>query len=106
METNCSKCGGEMKHIPAGVSKKTGRPYGEFWICNSCNTSRRPEKGFKKAAELPDQLLTDEIIGRLDKANKKLDQIIYLITGVNAETNKEEFAEIMKKAFGKGLLRQ
>ena len=29
----CPECGGAIKHIPAGVSKTTGKPYGEFWAC-------------------------------------------------------------------------
>ena len=33
----CPKCGGDVKHIPAGVSKKTGKPYDEFWACQSCD---------------------------------------------------------------------
>lgn len=30
----CPRCGGDAKRIPAGVSQRTGKPYGEFWICN------------------------------------------------------------------------
>lgn len=34
METPmCPKCGGEMKVVPAGVSKKTGKPYASFYAC-------------------------------------------------------------------------
>jgi hypothetical protein len=29
----CPKCGSPAKHIAAGVSKKTGLPYSEFWVC-------------------------------------------------------------------------
>ena len=32
----CPTCGNPMKLIPAGVSKKTGKPYSSFWTCNSC----------------------------------------------------------------------
>lgn len=31
----CPKCGGEMKIVPAGVSKKTGKPYGAFYSCKT-----------------------------------------------------------------------
>lgn len=29
----CNNCGVELKLIPAGISKKTGRPYSDFWAC-------------------------------------------------------------------------
>lgn len=36
METPmCPKCGGEMKVVPAGTSKKTGRPYAAFYSCKT-----------------------------------------------------------------------
>lgn len=37
MAQNCKVCGYEMKLIPAGVSKKTNRPYEAFYACpNKC----------------------------------------------------------------------
>ena len=37
--TNCPFCQSEVRKIPAGVSKRTGKPYKEFWACEnrSCN---------------------------------------------------------------------
>jgi hypothetical protein len=33
----CEKCGQPLKHIPAGTSKTTGKPYNAFWACpNKC----------------------------------------------------------------------
>lgn len=32
---NCLQCGAELKLIPAGTSKKTGRAYGAFYSCPS-----------------------------------------------------------------------
>jgi len=41
MENNppitCPKCGKGIRHIPAGISKKTGKPYNEFWACSGCD---------------------------------------------------------------------
>lgn len=38
--SNCPVCGGEIKTIPAGISKKTGKPYESFTSCpNRCRTS-------------------------------------------------------------------
>ena len=45
---NCpyDDCGKPIKHVPAGVSKKTGKPYGEFWSCSNyeCDFTWRPSK--------------------------------------------------------------
>ena len=38
---NCSKCGGNIKHIEAGISKKTGKHYNAFDVCESCGTFQR-----------------------------------------------------------------
>jgi hypothetical protein len=32
---DCPRCQRRGKVIPAGVSKKTGKPYGQFWACNN-----------------------------------------------------------------------
>jgi hypothetical protein len=41
---NCPGCGAEMKNIPAGVSKSTGKPYEAFSACsNKCGW--KPSKG-------------------------------------------------------------
>jgi uncharacterized protein with PIN domain len=31
----CPVCGGGIKNIPAGISKRTGNPYKEFWVCEN-----------------------------------------------------------------------
>lgn len=40
---NCPKCGSELRKIPAGVSKKTGKPYDAFTGCSNrdCDYTRR-----------------------------------------------------------------
>jgi len=50
----CPKCGATLKHIPAGVSKKTGKPYGEFWACPQCDYTFNPtqSKSGKMFAEI------------------------------------------------------
>ena len=107
METKiCPQCGGNIIN-KKGTSKKTGKPYHEFTVCRVCNTPQRPEGGLQKAVdETSNQVISAEVIERLAKIEKKLEQVIYLITGVSAENNKEEFAEIMKECFGRGLLKK
>ena len=33
-QENCPKCGADIKVVPAGISKKTGKPYNEFMACS------------------------------------------------------------------------
>ena len=35
-QNNCSVCGAPVKVIPAGISKKSGKPYNAFYKCESC----------------------------------------------------------------------
>lgn len=35
--SQCPKCGNELKLVPAGTSKKTGKPYDSFWSCADRN---------------------------------------------------------------------
>jgi len=37
----CDVCSSIVKHIPAGTSKKTGKPYNDFWVCSNDNCSSR-----------------------------------------------------------------
>jgi len=43
----CEKCDKEMRLVPAGISKKTGKPYSAFWSCDSrsggCGNTARAE---------------------------------------------------------------
>lgn len=36
---NCKTCSAEMKLIPAGLSKRTGKEYDAFYSCKSCNVT-------------------------------------------------------------------
>lgn len=40
---NCPSCNSPLKNIPAGVSKKTGKPYPAFQACSN-NCGWKPEK--------------------------------------------------------------
>jgi len=41
-----------------------------------------------------------------DDTTKKLNQILYLLTGVHPDHNKEEFEAVLKDEFGQGLIRR
>ena len=52
MENKCSICGGVMKTIPAGISKKTGNPYNEFTACEKgCRKPSATDEKFEKLLE-------------------------------------------------------
>ena len=63
----CQICDLEMKLIPAGVSKKTGRPYKEFWAC--------PDKCQKPNQKVSsDQQMIIDILMAMDKKiNERFD---------------------------------
>jgi ribosome-binding protein aMBF1 (putative translation factor) len=52
---NCELCGSEIKTIPAGVSKATGRAYASFQVCSNRGCSWKPPKTQKplETASLP-----------------------------------------------------
>ena len=64
----CQVCGKSMNLIPAGVSKKTGKPYSAFMACpDKCQQPR------KQSAE--NQMIMDTLVGlnnRFDNMAKYL----------------------------------
>ena len=74
---NCQICGSIMKEIPAGVSKKTGKPYSSFMSCpNRCKSSvnnTKPENDFKF-----ENFVADEFAGlsiEISKVNERLNKM-------------------------------
>ena len=41
----CPACGGDIKEVPAGVSKRTGKSYEAFQICSNPVCGWKPGKG-------------------------------------------------------------
>jgi hypothetical protein len=39
---NCPLCDGIIKTVPAGVSKRTGKPYKEFQVCSNRECGYKP----------------------------------------------------------------
>jgi len=81
--SNCPACQSPVKHIPEGISKKTGKKYREFWACENrnCNfTWNKPE-------EKPQQQTTKDqiIMNELLEINKKLDSLSNNIENVLKE---------------------
>jgi hypothetical protein len=40
---SCPKCGAPMKMVPAGISKKTGKPYNAFRSCSVMGCNGKPD---------------------------------------------------------------
>lgn len=43
--SNCPACGAPIKEVPAGVSKKTGKPYKAFQVCSNQSCGWKPQPG-------------------------------------------------------------
>ena len=67
----CETCGNQMKKVPAGISKKTGKSYKEFYVCETC----KPKQGSKDNTQ--EHILTGlrSIFKLLEETNKILEQI-------------------------------
>ena len=56
--SECPRCHSKMKEVPAGVSKKTGRPFRRFWACENLecdftyNERKKRKNRFKQDQDL------------------------------------------------------
>jgi ribosomal protein L37AE/L43A len=67
----CPICQSGIRHVPSGISKKTGKPYNEFWSCRNmdCNFTWRGAKSAPKTTG--SQVMMEEI----QNINKRLDEL-------------------------------
>lgn len=62
----CSECGSEMRLIPAGVSKKTGKPYQSFYACEDRECGKTlPAETIKKQEPKKDRDYDKENRGKV-----------------------------------------
>lgn len=67
----CPNCGAEMKLIPQGISKRTGKPYNAFFSCPECKeTMNIPTDIVKK---LPTQ--TNQITQFTKDKNERIERL-------------------------------
>jgi len=80
----CPKCGAELRTIPQGISKKTGKPYQAFMACSdrSCDYTARLDS--PAGQEIPvvnepkgtaDQLIMEELQAFRKEVNERLDSM-------------------------------
>lgn len=91
----CNRCGGDMKLIPAGTSKKTGKPYRAFWGCldRSCGGTQpaieNPAQRNSGASRgIPDDGLMIAL-DRVAQALERIDETLEAYVG-NSQMDKEE----------------
>lgn len=76
---NCKVCGSPKKDIPAGISKKTGKPYSAFQACpNRCVEPRydnNEPRGWSKPVEV-----NPDFVDVLTTINAKVDKIIEILS--------------------------
>jgi len=81
----CEKCDTEMRLIPAGISKKSGKPYSAFWSCDKrnggCGGTARAEGEAAQAAPAAPGFGQSVSEDRIANIEQKLDEIIRLIKG-------------------------
>jgi hypothetical protein len=86
----CERCDREMRLIPAGVSKKTGKPYNAFWTCDArnggCGETARAEGDAAQAAPMaggfgggaaPAPASSEQ----LNRIEQKLDEVLSIVKG-------------------------
>ena len=79
--TTCPRCGSPIKLVPAGISKKTGKPYNQFYACSNikCDYVYRPSRERAKPNQEYDQ--GEAIIQGLREIYKVLKEISFKLDG-------------------------
>lgn len=71
----CVICQEPLRLIPAGISRKTNKPYQAFFACpNKCKQTPKPSGS--------NQILMEEIVGFRKEMNERLDEINGLLTNI------------------------
>lgn len=97
----CPTCGSEMRLIPAGVSRTSGKPYNQFFSCpNRCPKPPRtfgPASGSRNQGIAEAQNRKGEMI---EKAQDRKDE------GMRTLNSKKGAADITVALLEKGLIQQ
>lgn len=72
--SQCPECGQPIKTVPAGVSKKTGKPYAAFDTCSNRECGWKPPKvnGFKKPEPNLEQQTQSDLLVRIEDTLQKM----------------------------------
>lgn len=96
----CESCGAPVKFIPAGISRKTGKKYNEFYSCSDrCGWTWRPDRGQSLSTknrvekESPSEADNEKILIGLREIYKEVKELrleFQEFTRIFGEQNKEE----------------
>ena len=79
---NCPKCNSEIKVVPSGTSKRTGKPYSSFLSCTNreCDYTAQIDKPQEAPKEQPSdlQMIFDQL-NTLDKASREIWKLLVAI---------------------------
>ena len=86
MNPTCPKCGGETKLVPAGISKKSGKPYSAFYSCldRGCGGTIRAEQG-QPSKQIPSVLEKEEAIKYFGVVRGDIKELKELLTSIEAQ---------------------
>jgi hypothetical protein len=74
MANKCKVCGQDMRLVPAGVSKSTGKPYQAFESCpNRCKQPR--ENGGGGSGDIAFKIMSDKFIELINKVDELIVEI-------------------------------
>lgn len=90
METNCPVHNVPFKLVPAGVSKKTGRPYGAFYACPERGCQQKPDANFKPASTVKEE--------KIEKMFNEKKENIRLLNAKNCAAQIVSHLEVIKGA--------
>lgn len=85
----CPICQSSIKLIPAGVSKRTGKPYNEFYACSNrtCDYIYREGQPIQPQASRLDSLA----IYLKDEFKKIHDKLDFILNGKKEPEKKDEY---------------
>lgn len=82
MNQICDNCGKQKTIVPAGTSKKTGKAYKEFQVCNDCKPYKpqpKQENG-SQSQNSPSNAILEDIQGELVVLKLQSDKILELLS--------------------------
>lgn len=81
----CTQCGEEMRLIPAGISKKSGKPYNAFFSCKNNHTKpaeTSPEAPKSSTSSVPIEYDTKTLQDRVTALEERIEAMSKWAAGI------------------------
>ena len=83
----CNKCQKEMKLVPAGTSKRTGKPYDAFYSCGrECGETAKAGQVYTPPETAPEDKVK-EMADKIDNIEVVVGGLTLAIDGIKEELN-------------------